>query len=171
MKTTIGKNREGYGYRYTDIAKIHEYLEANDMKYIQYIVRVDGDDYIYTKRFIDGKWEEQGIPGCRVVQAILNGKSNPAQEQGSAITYARRYSLLMAFGLATDDDDGESLTRAKDSVIDSIKKEALESSIEKNNITDAAVEKILSKYGFSSTAEITISKYGDIVNEFRKLVK
>ena len=29
-----------------------------------------------------------------------------AQAQGSALTYARRYSLLMALGWATEDDDG-----------------------------------------------------------------
>jgi len=55
--------------------------------------------------------------------------------------------------------------------IDNIKKEALESSITKNNISDEQVEKILKKYGFNSTAEITISKYGDIVADFRKLCK
>jgi hypothetical protein len=62
-----------------------------------------------TVPIIDGK-ELPTRKGCRVVQAILAGKSNPAQEQGSALTYARRYSLLMAFGLATEDDDGETLT-------------------------------------------------------------
>lgn len=34
-----------------------------------------------------------------------------AQETGSAITYARRYSLMAALGLATEDDDGASAPR------------------------------------------------------------
>lgn len=110
IKTTISKNKEGYGYKYTDLAEIHKYLEENNMKYYQEIENINGSDYIMTYRFIDGKWEEKPKKGCKVVDATLNGIKNPAQEQGSALTYARRYSLLMAFGLATDDDDAQSLT-------------------------------------------------------------
>ena len=110
MSNIINKNKEGYGYKYTDISEIHRFLEENNMSYYQYIDRIDGDDYIMTVKIIDGK-EQPAIRGSRVVQATLSGIKNPAQEQGSALTYARRYSLLMAFGLATDDDDAQSLTR------------------------------------------------------------
>ena len=116
-QTTITKNQTAnvgkYSYQYVDIAQIHEYLEQNNMKYIQCIKRIDNDDYIMTKRYVDGKWEDEWIQGSRVVQATLMNNSNPAQEQGSALTYARRYSLLMAFGLATEDDDANSLNRNK----------------------------------------------------------
>ncbi len=115
METTVKKNKQGYGYKYTDIAQIHEYLESNNMRYYQEIQTFDGVDYIMTYRCIDGKWEEKPIRGCRVVDATLQGVKNPAQEQGSALTYARRYSLLMAFGLATEDDDAASLSRPKES--------------------------------------------------------
>lgn len=81
----IKKNKQGYGYKYTDLAAIHNYLEENDMRYIQKIQRIESDDYIMTKRFIDGKWEDEWLQGCRVVQAELNGKSNAAQEQGSRL--------------------------------------------------------------------------------------
>ena len=111
-KTTVTKNKNGYGYKYTDLAQIHDYLEQNNMKYYQEIETApNGYDYVLTYRYIDGKWEEKPKRGCRVVDAVLSGIKNPAQEQGSALTYARRYSLLMAFGLATEDDDAQSLTR------------------------------------------------------------
>ena len=114
-QTTITKNQTAnvgkYSYQYVDIAQIHEYLEQNNMKYIQCVKRIDNDDYIMTKRYVDGKWEDEWIQGSRVVQATLMNNSNPAQEQGSALTYARRYSLLMAFGLATEDDDANSLNK------------------------------------------------------------
>lgn len=107
-----GRDGAKYSYKYTDIAQIHEWLEENGYSYYQFIERIEGDDYIYTVPIVDGK-ELAPRRGCRVTDAKLVGITNPAQEQGSAITYARRYSLLMAFGLATEDDDAESLSRPK----------------------------------------------------------
>lgn len=129
MGTTLNKNKEGYGYCYTDLAEIHRYLEENNLRYYQYIERIDGDDYIMTvPQTIQDDGEIIDLPvrrGCRVVNATLSGKSNPAQEQGSALTYARRYSLLMAFGLATDDDDAESLSVIKEPTIEEAKEYVL----------------------------------------------
>ena len=120
LETTLSKNKQGYGYKYTDLAQIHDYLEQNNLKYYQFEKRIEGDDYIYTQKLklVDNKWVNDGDPlqGCRVVNAQLAGISNPAQEQGSALTYARRYSLLMAYGLATEDDDAQSLTKPKQEI-------------------------------------------------------
>ncbi len=114
-KTTLSKNQKGYGYKYTDIAEIHRYLESHNMSYYQEIETYEptGQDYIMTYRCINGSWEDKPKRGCKVVDATLQGVKNPAQEQGSALTYARRYSLLMAFGLATEDDDAQKLSRPK----------------------------------------------------------
>lgn len=177
METKVTKNKTGYGYKYTDLAQIHNYLEENNMRYIQKTERIESDDYIFTKRYIDGKWEDEWIQGCRVVQAILSGKSNPAQEQGSALTYARRYSLLMAFGLATEDDDAESLTEKKrveelrEAKINDAMHTALIKAIENKGITDMEVSEIIRKYGYSVTSEIKMKDYKAICDDFSKLKK
>lgn len=106
------KNGGKYSYQYVDIAQIHEYLESINASYYQYIDRTDGDDYVMTVKIINGE-EKEPLRGSRVVDATLYGNDNPAQKQGSALTYARRYSLLMAFGLATEDDDAQSLSKEK----------------------------------------------------------
>ena len=146
--TNIKKNAEGYGYKYTDLAEIHNYLESNGMRYYQTTETVDGVDYIITIPIIDGK-ELPPRRGCRVAEAKLSGKSNPAQEQGSAITYARRYSLLMAFGLATTDDDAaclDDIPRTREAMFDEIKK-----IIKDKKLNEADV---LKKIGIDSLAEL-----------------
>lgn len=111
-KSTIAKKTQGYGYKYTELADIHtNYLEPNGWTYCQHIEKIEGDDYIYTRVYNDKNEVIREGLGCRVVVAELSGKSNPAQEQGAGITYARRYSLLMVLGLATEDDDAQSMTR------------------------------------------------------------
>ena len=114
MKNTIKKNKEGYGYKYTELAEINKYCMENDISYFQEIEtnEINGKDYIITYIVKDEKKEKHR--GCQIVQATLQGIKNPVQEYGSSITYCRRYSLLMALGLATEDDDAQSLTEPKE---------------------------------------------------------
>lgn len=106
--STIKKNAKGYGYQYTDLAQVHEQLEALGWSYYQYIETENDTDYIYTVPIIDGK-EQPPRRGAKVIETAPSGKTNPAQAYGSGLTYARRYSLLMAFGFATSDDDAKTL--------------------------------------------------------------
>lgn len=106
--TRLAKNASGYGYKYTELSQINEYCENNDIEYYQVIEKVGDDDYINTILTINGV-EKAPRRGSKIVNAVLQGIKNPAQELGSALTYARRYSLLMALGLASEDDDGNAL--------------------------------------------------------------
>lgn len=166
METTVTKNKQGYGYKYTDLAQIHEYLESNNMRYYQFITRIESDDYIMTQKLRKegDNWIKDGDPmqGCRVVQAVLQGKSNPAQEQGSALTYARRYSLLMTFGLATDDDDAESLTLKP---ISKLLETSLRELISKKNIPNETVIAILKNHKYKKLSEIREDDYNAIRKE------
>jgi hypothetical protein len=70
----------------------------------------DGNKYCVTKVFHkSGQFIEDEIP-------LVMGGRNDMQALGSALTYARRYSLQNLFGLAgdeTDDDDGNKITPTK----------------------------------------------------------
>ena len=172
-ETNLSKNKEGYGYKYTDLAQIHEYLEQNNMRYYQYVETTDGKDYIMTVPIIDGV-EQKPRRGVQIVDAVLNGIKNPAQEQGSATTYARRYSLLMAFGLATEDDDGASLT----------KKNTKKQENNKNKVTDVEAKSVYAlmvrkgidvipnlekNYGIKNTSDLTKEQFIAIVNTCNKM--
>ena len=78
-ETVLKKKKDGYGYKYTELSEIHNYLEKNGMKYYQETETnpINGQDYILTYRYIDGKWEEKPKRGCKVVDATLSGIKNP----------------------------------------------------------------------------------------------
>lgn len=115
----ITKNANGYGYKYADLSEVNEYIASLGETYYQYTETVfnpvsgEAYDYIWTVRQKGD--QEVKLRGCRVINAELANKANSAQEQGSGLTYARRYSLYMAYGLATEDDDAQCLDRPKES--------------------------------------------------------
>lgn len=172
MSNTIGKNAQGYGYKYTDIAEIHNWLEQQGYQYQQYVEVIDGNDYIVTIPIMDGE-EQPHMRGCRVVNAPLSGKSNPAQEQGAAITYARRYSLLMAFGLATTDDDAECLTRrdapnttpVQNQKINSTKVRSLLSKCKEDNVD---ILDVVKKMNVKEAADLTEKQFAWICHNWSK---
>lgn len=114
MKSTIAKKTEGYGYKYTELADINKYCEENGIRYWQEVdtCEINQRDYIITHILQNDV--ESVHRGCQIVDAVLQGIKNPVQEYGSSLTYCRRYSLLMALGLATEDDDGASFTQKKE---------------------------------------------------------
>lgn len=102
-------NTGTYSYRYADLADV---LDA-----VKPVLKAHGLAVIQ-----DAVTEERGIGVTTIVihesgEALKFGPlvlpyGNSPQAAGSAITYARRYALVAALGLATDDDDGALATQA-----------------------------------------------------------
>ena len=182
-KTTVSKNKTAavgkYSYKYTDLAQIHEEMERQGLRYYQHIETDNGVDYMVTTLMTaEGEIIRQ-CRGCRVVDA--NGQ-NPTQEHGKAITYARRYSLLMALGWATDDDDAAGNVKTRPAqktqaqakttastpfvkMIDAAQRTEVEEALDDMKLTAAALH---SRYGVSAVADLTEAQYKDFIESYRK---
>jgi hypothetical protein len=86
------------------IDAIRPILAENNLSFIQ--TCNDKENHASVSTFIlhsSGQWIN-----CGTVSVPVNKKD--AQGYGSALTYARRYSLAAAFGVATEDDDANAAT-------------------------------------------------------------
>lgn len=94
-----------YSYKFTTLGAIHEHLEATNRRYYAFIKKADGDDYLWIQKLEekDGKWVPDGEPLQETKIPAVQG----VQDYGGILTTCRRYSLLMAYGLACEDDDNE----------------------------------------------------------------
>ena len=103
--------------------------------------------------------------------------TNDHQEAGKALTYARRYCLLAMYGLAGEDDDAQSLTKApssKKGIARTPTKpkqqlEAVESIKDKNYgtpITKDALSAVVSK--MKNLSEQFPDKKDSVINKFKK---
>lgn len=96
-----------------------------------------------------------------------------SQITGTASSYARKYALNGLFNIDdTKDADTDEFTKQQqsideDKVIDKTKVQALNKSIENARITDEIVELILSQYGYTSTSEIKLKDYPQIIQDFK----
>lgn len=126
LSKILGNKSTGYNYSYTSLSDI--VLAGYDLPLMRVAVLTNAEgepviidgapvEYIEAERSF-GYMENNGemifqsewVRGARVVIPKLpegakdNKTMNNAQAYGSAITYARRYTALMMFGIATEDD-------------------------------------------------------------------
>jgi hypothetical protein len=107
-----GKKAENPHFKshYADLSAginaIRDGLSANGVAFVQ-ATRIDGEVLMLDTRLShsSGQWIECEYPVCKF----------PAQPQimGSAMTYARRYSLFSLVGIAGEDDDGNAAAKSE----------------------------------------------------------
>lgn len=76
-------------------------MNANGISVLQPTVHIDGKSFVETILL-----HESGEFISSLTEVIVS-KANDAQQQGSGISYARRYGLQSLANIASEDDDGE----------------------------------------------------------------
>jgi hypothetical protein len=100
-----------YSYKYADLADVidcyREPLSKHGLAIAQTMRLEDGHIILATRLLHkSGQWLESDYP--------VTAYSKP-QEQGSAITYARRYAVTALLGIAAEDDDDGAAAQAGES--------------------------------------------------------
>lgn len=119
------------------------------------------------------------------IEVESNGTGVDTQDKGvgKAMTYAYKYMLLRTFAIPTGEDPDKissaetdaklkkEIDETREKTINSTKLGLLNDSIDNNQIPDEKVLEIISKYGYSSTSEIKMKDYMNIINDFKKMIK
>ena len=102
---SVTKNAKGYNYKYTDLPHLWDSIEGvvKDAGFTVYNY-CDGE-FVVTKAVHKSGDIESKLP-------VSFAKSNNPQELGSAITYFRRYNLMLLFNVIVEDDDAKKSTNA-----------------------------------------------------------
>lgn len=113
------------------------------------------------------------------IEVESNGSGVDTQDKavGKAMTYAYKYMLLRTFAIPTGEDPDKISSAETDykmkteidgeKLITKTQAQALNTSIENANIKDDVVELILGQYGYTSTNEIKIKDYMQIIQDFK----
>ena len=97
--------------KYADLNSVREacipILNKHGIVALQPTVHIDGRNFVKTILLHESGESIEGLT------EIVFSKPNNAQEQGSGITYARRYGLQSLVNIGADDDDGNLATHGK----------------------------------------------------------
>lgn len=125
------KTGGSYAYNYADLADVIDAVRGpfseNGLSFLQSVETTPGRVLVTTRLLhSSGQWFESSMS--------LTCPDEKPQTVGSAITYARRYSLAPFVGIASDDDDDASLAQGVTAEVTSRAKPASNAA----NLTQAA---------------------------------
>lgn len=178
---------------FEDIKKANETINTTNIKgkeYAEVNQRIKAFRMVYPEGSIETELlsNENGI--CIFKASVWNGdiilgEGTAYEKENSSFINKTSYiencetsavgrALGMAgFGIDTSVASAEEVANAiqqqdQDKIIDNKLVSSLNEAIEKANIDDKVVELILSQYGYTSTAEIKVKDYPQIVQDFKK---
>lgn len=187
LKAPKGQTNKFGGYKYRSCEDILEAVKPLCKKYNVSLILTDslqniGDRYYIQANAVlyniekdeEGRLETVGNSAYARESETKKGMDD-SQITGTASSYARKYALNGLFNIddtkdADTNEFREQVEQESEKIIDSNKLKALNTSITKNNIADNVVELILSQYGYTSTNEIKVKDYMNIVNDFKTKV-
>ena len=181
--------------KYEDLEKVNKELQTVDIKGKDY-VEVNKRITAFRKLYAEGTIEtdiQHLQDGVVVIKATVKDTEGKTLATGLAYekensTFINKTSYIencetsavgralgmLGIGIDTSIASAEEVETAiinqeGANVINKTKIDALNQSITNNKISDEQVEKVLSKYGYSSTSEIKMKDYMNIVQELSKL--
>lgn len=124
-----------YKYKYADLSDVLDAVKTTLAKHGLAVSQWPSDEGVHTAVMHD-KGGVILFPPLKVG----DGKGTP-QQQGSAITYARRYALMSICGIATEDDDGKAASRP--APVPDPKKERIDALVEAMRALPTAAQGVL----------------------------
>lgn len=107
----VGKDGKGYGYKYATLPNILQEVKPKlNEQNILLMFGGEASAECVTASTVLQRGEEK-LELCPVRIPVNPNAKNVAQEIGSLMTYARRYSIAGALALELDDDDAAIATR------------------------------------------------------------
>lgn len=159
---SIVKDVTAYGYKYANLAQVIEAISTplwnNGLDFYQVIEQ----NHLKTGLIDCETGDKIELVDFELISVSI-AKANEIQSFGAGITYLRRYALMLAFGLATEDDDGASAKqpvkqptpkppRPENDILIKLVKEK-QQFLSKDNL--ASVNMIISNINDTSTEKLT----------------
>lgn len=162
-----GFKRDGKDTKYATLDSVVRAVRGPLTKHgIAYVQRVEQlPDGLGVETTFHG--HGSSLPTGLVVVPV---EKRTAQGMGSALSYARRYSLMLACGIAAADEDddaagAESNAPGKSATISSDQLADLQDAIEKAGLT---AEKFCKGYAVSAVAQLPVSKFDSAMEVLAK---
>lgn len=162
-KVKMRDDKGEYTYKYANLASILEVvnpiLHANNLAVAQ-TTEFEGQFWLRTRLLhSSGQWIESSWP--------LKTYERP-QDAGSALTYARRYSLSALLGIATDEDDDGAAASKKKAKITSEQVTTLVQAAKIAGLEKAAfLDKLEAKFGHRVPGSLSPAEFPQALELFK----
>lgn len=166
---TKDKNNPHFRSKYADLGNVVDAIKPalvkNSLFWTQNMH--DADNGVCVETVIHHASGESMSCGKLFVPA----SKHDAQGYGSALTYARRYSLMAAFGVAPEDDDGNAASKvpkARIEPVSTISARQADALLKLIEDTNSSVKALCDYYQVDSIPELPSDKYQHAVGVLEK---